>query len=146
MQQPFSRTGFERTAKRRQQVFRNESRTVSAEGKHSKDDKVLRNPHLLALGYEEENLYPSIRVMGAVDFFGQRNIKWWKSARSGEDTSVDAFLVAETISGRRRAYLLNQSQGEKRRNKILEMNGESYRLKRSRENAASQAPEKPEDA
>ena len=29
---------------------------------------------------------------------------------------------------------------------ILEMNGESYRLKRSRENAASEAPEKPEDA
>ena len=29
---------------------------------------------------------------------------------------------------------------------ILEMNGESYSLKRSRENAASQAPEKPEDA
>ena len=26
---------------------------------------------------------------GAVDFFGQRNIKWWKSARSGDDTSVD---------------------------------------------------------
>ena len=29
---------------------------------------------------------------------------------------------------------------------ILEMNVKSYRLKRSRENAASQAPEKPEDA
>ena len=29
---------------------------------------------------------------------------------------------------------------------ILEMNGESCRLKRSRETAASQAPEKPEDA
>ncbi len=29
---------------------------------------------------------------------------------------------------------------------ILEMNGESHRLNRSRENAASQAPEKPEDA
>ena len=29
---------------------------------------------------------------------------------------------------------------------ILEMNGESSRLKRSRETAASQAPEKPEDA
>ena len=29
---------------------------------------------------------------------------------------------------------------------ILEMNGESYRLKRSGENAAAQAPEKPEDA
>ena len=44
----------------------------------------------MALGYEEENLYPGIRGMdGAVDFFGQRNIKWWKSARSGDDTSVD---------------------------------------------------------
>ena len=29
---------------------------------------------------------------------------------------------------------------------LLEMNGESYRLKRSRENAASQAPENQEDA
>ncbi len=29
---------------------------------------------------------------------------------------------------------------------ILEMNGESYRLKRSSETAASQAPAKPEDA
>ena len=29
---------------------------------------------------------------------------------------------------------------------ILEMNGESYRLRRSRENAASQAPENQEDA
>ena len=29
---------------------------------------------------------------------------------------------------------------------ILEMNGESYRLKRSRENAVPQAPEDPADA
>ena len=29
---------------------------------------------------------------------------------------------------------------------ILEMNGESYRLKRSRENAVSQAPDAPDDA
>ena len=29
---------------------------------------------------------------------------------------------------------------------ILEMNGESYRLKRSRENAGSQASEEPDDA
>ena len=28
---------------------------------------------------------------------------------------------------------------------VLEMNGESYRLKRSRENAASQASEEPDD-
>ena len=29
---------------------------------------------------------------------------------------------------------------------ILEMNGESYRLKRNRENAASQAPDEPDEA
>ena len=29
---------------------------------------------------------------------------------------------------------------------ILEMNGDSYRLRRSREDAASQAPDKPEGA
>ncbi len=29
---------------------------------------------------------------------------------------------------------------------ILEMNGDSYRLKRSRENAPSQAPDEPEDS
>ena len=50
----------------------------------------MRNAHLLALGHEEENLFPSIRGMGgAVDCFGQRNIKWWKSTRSGDDTTVD---------------------------------------------------------
>ena len=90
MQQPLSRTGFERTAKRRQQVFRDESQTVSAVGKHPKDDKRLRNPHLLALGYEKENLYPGIRGMdGAGEFCAERNIKWWKSTRSGDGTSVD---------------------------------------------------------
>ncbi len=26
---------------------------------------------------------------GVIDFFSQRNIKWWKSTRSNDDTSVD---------------------------------------------------------
>ena len=89
MQQPFSRTGFDRSAKGRQRAFRDESQTVSADAKRPEDENGLRNPHLLALGYEEENLYPGIRgTGGAVHFFGQRNIKWWKSARSGDDTTV----------------------------------------------------------
>ena len=185
MQRQFSRTGFEHSAKERQHRFRDSSPTVGEGGSQPTDDKGLLNPHLLALGREEDNLYPDIRgTGGAVDFFRQRNIKWWKSARSGDDTkvngptrnmassqvacvnfllplaavpgalaaalravdddvravvaiphegrvssvefewlglprsleggttrgaqntSVDAFLVAETVSGRRRAYLL----------------------------------------
>ena len=86
----FSRTAFERTAKRRQRTFRDESESIGAGARHPTDEKGLRNPHLLALGYEEENLYPGIRgAGGAVDFLAQRNIKWWKSARSGDDTSAD---------------------------------------------------------
>ena len=50
----------------------------------------MRNPHLLALGREEENLYPGARgVGGAIDFFSQRGIKWWKSSRSGDDVETD---------------------------------------------------------
>ena len=90
MQQPFSRTGFEHSAKARQHAFRDESQNLSAKGKHPEDDKGLPNPHLLALGYEEENLHSGIRGHGgAVHFFGRRNIKWWKSSRSGGDTTVD---------------------------------------------------------
>ena len=90
MLQPFSRTGFDRAAKARQRAFRDESHTVSADAKHPEDERGLRNSHLLALGYEENNLYPGIRgTDGAVAFFAQRNIKWWKSSRSGDDTNVE---------------------------------------------------------
>ena len=185
MQRPNSRTGFERTAKRRQQQFRDTSPTVSDRGRSPTNDKGLRNPHLLALGCEVENLFPGILGEGgAMDVFSQRRVKWWKSSRSGDNsksagptrnmassqvacvnfllplagitgallsvlrsldddivdvvdiaheehtspvefewiglgqsleggrtrgsqnTSIDAFLVAETKSGRRRAYLL----------------------------------------
>ena len=54
------------------------------------DQEGQRNPHLLALGCEEENLFPGIRGSGgAIDFFRERKIKWWKSSRSGDDTKVD---------------------------------------------------------
>ena len=50
----------------------------------------MRNPHLLSLGCEEENLYLGARGSGgAIDFFSQRGIKWWKSSRSGDDVEAE---------------------------------------------------------
>ena len=50
----------------------------------------MRNPHLLSLGCEEENLYLGVRGSGgAIDFFSQRGIKWWKSSRSGDDVEAE---------------------------------------------------------
>ena len=90
MPRRISRTGFERAAKRRQQQFRDTSPSISNRGRFPSDDKGLRNPHLLALGSEVENLYPGIRgENGAIGFFSQRGMKWWKSARSGDDARSD---------------------------------------------------------
>ena len=85
-----SKTGFERWAKRHQQQFRDTSPTISEEGRLPTDDKGKRNPHLLAKGCETENLFPSIRDEGgAMHFFKQRRMKWWKSSRSGDDSKSD---------------------------------------------------------
>ena len=90
MQRRNSRTGFERSAKRRQQQFRDESPTVSERGRLPTDDKGLRNPHLLAIGCEADNLFPGVRSEGgAIDQFRRRGIKWWKSSRSGDDSKSD---------------------------------------------------------
>ena len=81
---------FEHAAKGRQALFRDTSPTISPRARAPADGKGLRNPHLLAIGREEENLYPGIRGPGgAVEFFHKRGIRWWKSSRSGDDTSVD---------------------------------------------------------
>ena len=179
-----SRACFERAAKRRQQQFRDASPTVSDRGRSPADDSGKRNPHLLALGCEVENLFPSIRDEdGVIAFLGERGIKWWKDSRiddvrsdgptrnmtssqvacvnfllplasipgalssvlsaldgdimevvdilheenaspvdfewiglghslegervrGAQNTSIDAFLVADTTTGRRRAYLM----------------------------------------
>ena len=90
MPRPNSRTGFDRAAKHRQQHFRDTSATVSDQGRSPTDDKGLRNPHLLALGSEIENLFPGIRgAGGAIDFLGKRRVKWWKNPRSGDNSKVD---------------------------------------------------------
>lgn len=73
---------FGTLARRQQARFR---RCLSAAAQRPDDDKGLRNPHLIAHGCELENLYPSLRgVGGALDFFRDRRIKWWTSARSGD--------------------------------------------------------------
>ena len=85
-----SKTGFERSAKRRQQQFRDSSPTISSRGRSPNDEKGLRNPHLLAKGWEVENLYPGIRgECGDIDFFKRRGMKWWKSSRSCDHSKSD---------------------------------------------------------
>jgi hypothetical protein len=69
----------------RQAEFRSD---LSPEAQTCQDAIGLRNPHLLACGCEEENLYPTIRgEKGAAEFFRRRGIKWWKSTRSGDTKS-----------------------------------------------------------
>jgi hypothetical protein len=84
-----NRQRFDGVGKKLQADFRDTSETISTEGRSPLDDKGLRNRHLLALGYEQENLYPALRGDdGAVGFFRSRGIKWWKSARSGDNAKV----------------------------------------------------------
>ena len=85
-----SRIEFERWAKCRQAYFRDTSPTITDEGRSPTDEKGRRNCHLLALGCEEENLFPGVRGPGgAIDFFRERGINWWKSTRSGDDMKRD---------------------------------------------------------
>lgn len=72
-------------ARRQQAHFRDSSETISLEARNPGDDKGRRNGHLLALGCEEENLYATFRdENGAVRFFRDRSIKWWRNASSGD--------------------------------------------------------------
>ena len=81
---------FAYSARRWQGRFRDTSSTVSRRGRSPSDGKGLRNPHLLALRYEEENLFPGIRGDGgAVEFFSRRRLKWHRTSSSGDDRSSD---------------------------------------------------------
>jgi hypothetical protein len=82
------------TAARRQQAYFRGS--LSAAAQEPADDKGKRNPHLVAQGYEIENLFPSLRgVGGALPFFADRKIRWWTNGRSG-DRVVDASYAGPT--------------------------------------------------
>ena len=79
------------TAARKCQVdFRTHSSTISDRGRSLSDSKGQRHGHLLALGCEEENLYPALRGEdGALKFFRERGIKWHRTHRSGDTPQVD---------------------------------------------------------
>lgn len=69
----------------RQAAFRASSKTVSTAARKPCDDLGRKYDYYLALGCEEENLMPAIRnSAGAVKFFADRKIKWWRGGRSGD--------------------------------------------------------------
>ena len=83
----FSRTGFERAAKRHQGYVSGTSPQPLAmmEG-YLPTTKVCATPTFWPSEVRGENLFRGIRGPdGAIAFFGQRGIKWWKSSRSGDD-------------------------------------------------------------
>ena len=76
---------FENAEKERQATFRAESSTISEQGRSPKDDKGIRNAHLLKPGCEQENLYKPLRgKANALKFFAERGIKWHRTGRSGD--------------------------------------------------------------
>ena len=78
---------FERVEKQRQAYFRKTSPTISDAGKNPLD---IKRPYLLAIDWEEENLYPAIRGQdGAQRFFEDRKIKWWRHGPSGDPGGVN---------------------------------------------------------
>ena len=87
------------TARTRQTCFRDTSSTISEHGRSPSDDKGQRHGHLLALGHEEENLYPSLRgEAGARRFFKERGIKWHRTAGSGDTQDGDGVPTRNMAS------------------------------------------------
>ena len=79
----------QRAARRRPGASDNASGSAQAafrEGLTTPTDAVgLKHDYLLALGCEEENLFPTLRGEdGAVQYFAERNIKWWQARVSGD--------------------------------------------------------------
>lgn len=76
--------------KKRQAEFRAHSPTISQQGRSPSDPSGQRHGHLLALGREKENLYPSLRGdNGALKFFKDREIQWHRHSRSGDAKNID---------------------------------------------------------
>ena len=76
---------FQDAGRKCQAHFRDSSPTIGEPGHSPSDEKGQRNGHLLALGHEEKNLYPSLRGEGgAKGFFKERKIPWHRTSRSGD--------------------------------------------------------------
>jgi hypothetical protein len=88
---------FGAQARRKQGEFRDSSLSITSEGRSPDDEKGLRNGHLLALGHEKENLYPPLRSPTSAEaFFAARDIKWWRSARSGGRRYSDLYSATDS--------------------------------------------------
>ena len=75
---PADAGNFGRRERKRQAAFRKGLTTPT-------DPVGLRHDYLLALGCEEENLFPTLRgENGASRYFAERNIKWWQARVSGD--------------------------------------------------------------
>src|SRR5687768_1625431 len=59
-------------------------KTLSAVAQNPTDDP-WKQGFLLALGSEEETLYPSLRgAGGALGYFADRKARWWSSPKTGD--------------------------------------------------------------
>ena len=75
---PAGAGSFGQRERKRQAAFRKGLTTPT-------DPIGLRYDYLLALGCEEENLFPTLRGEdGAVRYFAERSIKWWQARVSGD--------------------------------------------------------------
>ena len=81
---------FADAARMRQANFQEASPTISEQGRRPSDNQGQRHGHLLALGYGDGNLYPSLRgEPGVRRFFKERGIKWHRTTRSGDSPGTD---------------------------------------------------------
>ena len=75
---PAGAGNFGQRERKRQAAFRKGLTTPT-------DAVGLKHDYLLALGCEEENLFPTLRgENGALRYFAERNIKWWQARASGD--------------------------------------------------------------
>lgn len=81
---------YEKQVKRSQERFRNESETISEAARAPSDEAGRRHGYLLSVGYEQENLFPSLRQGRALRFFESRAIKWWRSQAGGDPDKDEA--------------------------------------------------------
>lgn len=76
---------FADLAASQQGAFRDTSSTISPRARTPDDTVGKRHRHLLARGHESENLFPPLRgAGGALDFFRERRIHWWRSTSTGD--------------------------------------------------------------
>ncbi|MDE0238916.1 MAG: hypothetical protein OXQ84_01780 [bacterium] len=74
-----TRVSFKTQEYRRQGNFRRTSPTISARGRMPIDERGRQYDYMLALGHEDENLYPTLRgPEGVRRFFDERNVTWWR--------------------------------------------------------------------